>query len=139
MVATNHTEEKTFGKIVDNFRCFGPNYSIFNQNSVLKYKISSGNCQYGLICNIFNSCYEIKFYIYNADTKNLEPENSVGCIVKKQKQSENLMTNNDNFEIYFPSDASAQDKLNIIGAALMINYSYFEADTEKDETSFVTV
>jgi len=127
MTGINHQDDKKFGKIIDDWRCCDPSLMIYGEDEKnLRYKVSGGCCQAGLMCKGCEMCYEVKFYIYEANaTEN--PKNAVGSIVKKKnKLLQGLFTDADNFDIYFPSNASAYEKLMIIGATLMLDYTYFE-------------
>ena len=68
---------------------------------------------------------DVKFFIFNANCSDEDPKNAVGSIVKKKKKDsvKAMFTDVDNFNIYFPDNASPYDKLMLIGASLMIDYT----------------
>ena len=131
MFGINHVDEKQFGRIYDQWSFCNPSFQIYNQDNQLKYKISGDCCQCGLLfpnC----SCSETKFYIYEANADE-NPTNAVGTIVRKVKDClKSLISDADQFDINFPKNANAYDKLMIIGNTLMIDYTYFEEENEDD-------
>ena len=128
MTAHNHNEDKQIGKVYDDFRCFDPSFQVSDEENKKKYKISGSCCQCGLLCKSYSPFYETKFFIYEADAPE-DPNNAVGSIVKKERECfKALFTDADEFDIYFPKNATAYDKLMLIGTTLMIDYSYFEED-----------
>lgn len=127
MTGINHIEDKKFGKIVDDFRCFTPSLLIYDEEKIVKYKISGECCQCGLICKGFDMCYDVNFFIFNGTCHSEDPKDAVGSIKRKKKDfAKSLLTDADNFDIYFPENANPYDKLMIIGATLMLDYTYFE-------------
>jgi len=128
MTGINHEEDKKFGKIIDDWRCCNPSLLIYGENgNKLRYKITGECCQCGLVCTSCYMLYDVKFFIYEADCKEEDPLKSVGSIFRKKKDlAKGMFTDADNFDIYFPEKASGHEKLMIIGATLMLDYTYFE-------------
>lgn len=60
----------------------------------------------------------------NCDSGNLS--GSVWKIVKHSTWVQALMSDADNYELFFPLDATPNQKLTLVGAALMIDYQFFE-------------
>lgn len=46
---------------------------------------------------------------------------------------QSLVSNDDNFEVIFPNDSTPEEKLMLIGAALMIDYSLFEENIQRNQ------
>lgn len=132
MTGTNHKDGIDFGKVVDDWRCCDPSFQIFDQENKKKYKIAGSCCQCGLMCKTCSPFYETKFFIYDADA-NEDPSNAVGSIVRKSRECFKAMfTDADEFNVYFPKNATAYDKLMLIGTTLMIDYTYFEEDNSPE-------
>lgn len=127
MTGLNIMDKKVIGKIIDDYRCCDMSLDIYDQNSIAKFKIVGGCCQCAMMCKKYETCYEICYYIYPSKCQSENPKNSVGKIVRQKKEyTKSIFTDADNFEIYFPETATAYDKLMIIGATLMLDYTYFE-------------
>lgn len=125
MTGINHETDKEIGKVIDDWRCCDPSFQIYNENNEKKYKVVGTCCQIGLMCKAC-PCYETKFFIYNKDDEEV-PEKAVGSIVKKERDCiKSMVTDADQFDIFFPQGATVYDKLMIMGTALMIDYTYFE-------------
>lgn len=129
MTGINHVEDKKFGKIVDDFRCCTPSLLVYDEEKRLKYNIAGECCQCGLVCQSCDMCYDVKFSIFNGNCPSEDPKDAVGSIIRKKKSlTKSLFTDSDNFDIYFPDNATPYDKLMLIGATLMLDYTYFEDD-----------
>jgi hypothetical protein len=130
MTGINHEDGSRFGKIIDDWRCCNPSLEVFTETNLKKYKISGECCQCGLMCAF---CADVTFYIYDAHCKEEIPSNALGSIVRKRKDPlKAILSDADNFDIYFPENANAYEKLMIIGATLMLDYTYFEEDEDMD-------
>jgi len=107
-------------------------FKIYGSNQKLKYVIKPLYCQWGIwgrnAC-CFSKLFEVIFHIYTEEKylNNPIPENSDGIITRKFTSfAQATLTDADIFNIRFPKNATAYDKLMIIGAVLMIDYNYFE-------------
>jgi hypothetical protein len=131
MFGINHEDEKQFGRILDEWSICNPYFKIYDQNNIYKYKISGNCCQCGLICPNC-ACSETKFFIYEANAAET-PSNAVGNITRRVKDClKSMISDADQFDIYFPKNATAYEKLMIIGNTLMIDYTYFEEENQDD-------
>jgi len=85
----------------------------------------------GIACKGF-SCgkfREVKFNIIKTEIKdeNILDKNSIGNIIRRVPYKENsVFSEADNFEINFPSEATAEEKLLILCSTMLIDYNYFE-------------
>lgn len=125
---SDKTKERiTLGSVVENFSC-DPSLNIYTQNNQLKWKIKSNCCQCGFICRCFSigKCYEVDFWIYDADEFNNVKYNAVGNIHKVFKGMSELITDTDTFLLTFPKNATTKEKMMLITAVLMIDYRYYE-------------
>lgn len=127
MTAFNHTLNQQIGRVKDDWRCCDPSFEIYDETGNLKYKVWGTCCQCGFLFKSFSRFYQSLFYIFDANCNDFSESNALGRIVREQKDCvKACCTKADDFEIYFPTNATAYDKLNIIGCTLMIDYSYFE-------------
>lgn len=133
MTGFNHSENRNIGRIYEPYKCCDPNFEIYNEQNVLKYVVAGDCCQCGIMCKSWGKCYETKFYIYDANNSERDPSNSIGSITRKNPGiAKALFTDADNFDVAFPDNASALEKLMIIGATLMIDYAFFEDEGGND-------
>jgi hypothetical protein len=102
-------------------------YIVYNQDKILRWKIYTNYCQYGVCCNCtsIGKCFEIDFWIFDgrANVKIDKPE---GNIRKIFKGSNDFDFDCDCFIITFPKVANPRDKIDLITATIMIDYRYFE-------------
>lgn len=123
-----------FGSITEPWTCCDPMMVVKDMNKEPQFMIHADCCQCGLMCkNSCGFCSDVKLQIYPASNTSYEPSNAIGSITKTfAGMLQEMMTDADNYEIRFPPNASAEEKLLIIGATLMIDYRYFE-DTTNDQ------
>ena len=125
-------QKEIVGKIINIFTCCDPEFEIFDKSGNLKFKVHADCCQCGLMCakNICGKFSSANFEIYDGTLTN-----KVGQISKMAAQSyTEMVTDADSYQISFPVQASAEDKLLLIALGLMIDYQYFESssnDTNK--------
>jgi hypothetical protein len=126
---SNGNNSNKLGKITEPYKYCDPTYVYENFAGQQKYTIIADCCQCGLFCR---KCAETVFFIYNNFiSSEFSSKNSVGKITKKFSGClKEMLTDADNFEIIFPDDATPEDKLMLIGTALMIDFRYFE-DNER--------
>lgn len=140
MTGINHEEDRKFGKIVDDWRCCDPSLIIYGENKEKRFIISGECCQCGLVCKGCEMCYEVKFFIYDGNCKEEDPKNAIGSIKRKKKDFvKAVFTDADSFDLYFPENATPYDKLMLIGATLMLDYTYFEdssADNNRNSYNY---
>jgi hypothetical protein len=115
------------GKIREPCYCCDPVFNVTNFMGEKKWVITAECCQCGIICrNSCGKCSEVLFTIHKAGKSEMTPENAEGFIKKKFGGLQELVTDADNFELVFPKDANAEEKLLLIGAVIMIDYRFYE-------------
>jgi hypothetical protein len=115
-----------FGKVSEPFTCCDPKYHIMDPENRIKWKITADCCQWGLGC-----CGEALFPVFSGEKDVLKPENSDGYVKKLSGGFKEIISDDTNFEISFPSNMTAEDKFMLIAATLMIDYRHFETDDNK--------
>jgi hypothetical protein len=117
-----------FGKIVQPYTCMDPVFRVENGLGKINYSITTDCCKCGFCCRGSCGMFEaITFLIFKGESCDSDNVNgAVGRIVKHSMGIQSLMSDADNFEVFFPIDASPDEKLSLIGAALMIDYMFFE-------------
>jgi hypothetical protein len=117
------------GKLVQPFTCFDPIFEIYNSREEQRYMVTTECCQCGYLCRGIpcGKCSDVHFPIHNANKQNPSIENKDGLIKKVFAGiTQETISDADNFNIVFPIDATAEDKLMIIGTVLMIDYTFYE-------------
>ena len=117
-------QKEIVGKIVNPYTCCDPEFEIFDKSGNVKFKVHADCCQCGLMCanNICGKFSSANFDIYDGAMTN-----KVGQISRMPAQSyAEMVTDADSYQINFPAQASAEDKLLLIALGLMIDYQYFE-------------
>ena len=123
-------QKEVVGKIVNIFTCCDPEFDVFDKSGNVKFRIHADCCQCGLLCanNICGKFSSANFDIYDGTFTN-----KVGQISKMPAQSySEMVTDADSYQVTFPQQASAHDKLLLIALGLMIDYQYFETDSNSD-------
>ena len=122
------------GKVVEPYTCCDPLINVYNKDGIVRYKISTDCCQCGYCCrnSICGKLSEITFNIYNGNQS--ATGRGVGSIRRVVRGAINLFSDADTYEVTFPVDASPEEKLMLIGATLMLDYQYFESNSD-DSTS----
>lgn len=114
------------GTVFHEWSLCDPLFNVYDGNKQLKYVVTANCCQCGLLCanNICGKLSEAHFSILIPGT-----QTEVGKIIKESASSfSEVLTDADNYQIFFPPDANASDKLLLIALGLMIDYQYFETD-----------
>lgn len=117
-----------FGKISQPYTCLDPVFQCYNSSGQIAYSITTDCCQCGFCCRGGCGMFEaITFHIFSGDKCDSKmTNNAVGRIVKHSMGIQSLVSDADNFEVFFPLDATPENKLTLIAAALMIDYQFFE-------------
>jgi hypothetical protein len=124
MILNDVRNNRLVGSVHDPFDCCNPNYIIKDENKNIKYRISAACCQKGFYC-----CSDIYFYIYPAGDLPMVEENAIGKITKLWTDCmKEACTKANNFLTVFPKDATVDDKVLLIGATLLIDYTLFEKE-----------
>ena len=118
----------SFGKITQPYTCCDPVFKVHDNNNNVVYSITTDCCKCGFFCRggcgMFESLTFLIFKGDECDSKNIE--GACGKIVKHSMGIQSLLSDADNFEVFFPNDASPEDKMSLISSALMIDYMFFE-------------
>ena len=124
-----------FGSVTEPWTYCDPVFQVRNNNGPA-YSITTNCCTCGYLCGNGCGCFEpVIFPIFKGEEcDSSKLENSVGKIVKHGMGFQSLISDADNFEIMFPIDATPEDKLMLIGAALMIDYSLFEENPRQNRS-----
>jgi hypothetical protein len=124
------------GKVVEPCTLCDAEYKIYNQRDEFKFRIDGSCCQCGMCCknSCCGKCSDVIFDVHNASKSIQTQENRDGMIKKKSGGIKEFISDADTFELIFPIDATAEEKLMLIGTVLMIDYRHFEDDsTSKDK------
>ena len=124
MTLTEVGSGRVIGSVHDPFTCCNPYYAVKDENMNVKYRVFGACCQKGFFC-----CSDVFFFIYPGGDSEMKEENSIGTITKKWTDfiKETYIYAND-FVTEFPKDATADDKLLLIGVTLLIDYTLFERE-----------
>ena len=106
-----------------------PTFHIYDESDILRYIITGSCCQCGLMCtnNFCGKFSEVTFDIYNPNG------NKSGKIMKQRASGAEYITDADSYEVVFPQDACAKDKILLTAVGHLIDYQYFELDANDDE------
>ncbi len=125
---TGTIQGRAFGKVTQPYTYCDPVFHIIDAHGIVRYSITTDCCKCGFCCRGGCGMFEaISFLIFPGENCDSSNENgSVGKIIKHTMGIQTLYSDADNYEVFFPSDATPEDKLNLISAALMIDYMFFE-------------
>lgn len=122
-------EGSRFGKLYQPYTCCNPAYQVRNNQGHVIYTISTSCCTCGYLCGNCCGFDRVVFYIFKGTSFNLnDTQSAVGRIIKHAMGWNTFITDSDNMEIDFPIDATPEEKLNLIGTALLIDYTCFLED-----------
>jgi len=118
----------TFGKVVQAMSICDPVYHIYNSSGKIVYSITTDCLKCGFFCRGSCGMFDpITFLIFEGENFDSKQINSAtGKIIKHSMGLQSLISDSDNFEVFFPITAKPEDKMNIISCALLIDYLYFE-------------
>ncbi len=118
-------KNKKIGKVEHACSFCDPIFNIYDQNDNEIFYITADCCQCGLLCrnSFIGKIDEAHFFIYKPDGKNTP----VGDICKKAAKS--MFSIADNYSILLPSNSTAEEKVLLTMAGIMIDYQYFEKNT----------
>ena len=112
------------GSVIQRFKFCVSNFEIYDKNGLLVFIIKE-KC---FKCNFINSgnkYQQLNDIIFEKNNKNNNKEN-IGKIIKEKNNCKKFCCSINNIEIIFPEKISAEDKLLIICAGLMIDYQFFD-------------
>ena len=100
-----------------------PKIEVFDGTDQLKYIAAADGCQCGLICPSMckGCCFEADFDIINPGDNQ-----KIGAIIRLEPMGDEIGTDADSYQLQFPVQAQATDKLLLLAVTLMIDYQYFE-------------
>lgn len=125
-----------FGKVVEPFTCFNPEYHVKDSIGNTKWKIHAECCQCGICCrSSLGKCSEATFPIYSGDKREFNPNHSDGHIKKLSSGCQEIVSDADSFELIFPQNATPEEKLMLISTVLMIDYRYYEDNGNNQDRS----
>ena len=131
----NKESSKSFGKIDFPWTCCDPIFQVKDNSGALKYSITTDCCTCGFLCGNSCGCFSpVTMQIHKGEIG--DPSQAVGQMVKHAMGFATLVSDADNYEIVFPKDASPEDKMNLIGAALLIDYSLFEEKNQGGQSNY---
>ena len=109
------------GKIVLIFSCGNTKYEVYDGKNNLKYTIDTDYCQPGIMCTK-NCCGYLPDVIFDILNDN---NDTVGTIERKPGAFEEFMRVLDCYQIFFPKNATFEDKFLLICATFMIESEIF--------------
>ena len=116
------------GKVKYIYTLCDPTFELYSISGGLKYIVTADCCQCALRCSGFlGKTSEGVFNILDAQNNQV-----VGRITKEPADISELVTDADSYVVNFPVNADANDKLILIGMALMIDYQFFETDASSE-------
>lgn len=116
-----------FGKVSLPCVCCDPVWQVVNSQGQVAYSITTNCCTCGYMCSNKCVCYDqVIFNIFKGGEFNAKDSSSIcGKIVKNAMGKDFTDTISEHLEIIFPHEAAPEEKLNIIGASLLIEYGHF--------------
>jgi hypothetical protein len=118
--------EQKIGIIEQGFSFLDPIFYIYDDKDKPRYYIEADCCQCGLMCrnNFLGKTDEAHFFIYHYDDRS----NPAGDICKKAAKS--MFSLADDYSVILPTNATFEDKVLLMIAGIMIDYQYFEMNTD---------
>lgn len=107
------------------------------------FDIHTDCCQKGIACRKFGcgKYSEVKFNIFkgNVREKDMLEENTFGNLIRRVPKNvgKSFFSDSDNFEINFPPEATAEEKLLILGSVLLIDYRFFENQSTYKRSAYL--
>lgn len=122
------------GKIIEKFTCCNPQIYTKDKNGEVAWTITCNCCQCGYCCknSPCGKCSEVDFEVYKG-TGPLEG-NPPGKIKKKFKGLKSFIGDADFFDLYFPKEATPEERFNLVVAVIMLDYMYYEDKDNHDNS-----
>ena len=143
MICKSHINEEILGEILEPYRCCDPFFKIINKNKEKIFDIHTDCWQKGISSRRF-SCgkyAEVNFNIYKGNTsgKDMLEQNTFGNIIRRVPKNveKSVFSDFDNFEINFPPEATAEEKLLLLGSTLLIDYRFFEHQSTYKRSAYL--
>ena len=115
------------GKVIDPFRWCNMEVDTYDHVNEIRYRIYGSCCQLGTFCRCpCDPCQTFNFDVRSATGDNLSKmqKKSKGCI-------EAHYTDADNFNLNFPKNITAGDKVMLMCAVLFLDFRHFERSPKK--------
>ena len=104
-----------------------PTFEVYNNTTGLKYIVTANCCQCALRCpGWLGKTARGIFDIIDIGTNQV-----VGQITREPADMSELVTDADTYAVNFPPTADVNDKLLIMGLALLIDYQFFETNADE--------
>ena len=120
---------KKYGEIKEPFiKCCDPIFEIYNQKNELRYKFYNNCCQAGFIFSKLRcgQCCNVDIPIYIGIEEENFSNNHIGIIKKYPDENYNsITTNTSSYQVKFPDDASAEDKVLLLMGVILMDYRYY--------------
>ena len=117
-----------FGYIFEpNTFCCDPVFEIYNSKDELRYKFYNDCCQTGFIFSNLRcgQCCEVFIPIYKGNEKEFS-NNNIGDVQKViDENCSGIIAKTSVFDINFPKDAFAEDKLLLLMGVILMDYRYY--------------
>ena len=130
-------DKKTIGKIIEPFSCSRVLIDTRNESNEPLYKFDIDRTQPGISCRAF-TCGAIESVDFPIQKINKQTgEYEIDGEIKRMGRSYDeavIGSDADCYDIVFPKDATAEEKLLILSTTLLIDFRYFE-DTEEEENT----
>ena len=118
-------KNQKLGTIEQSFSFCDPVFYIYDKDDKELFYIEADCCQCGFACrnNFMGKTDEAQFFIYHIGDRS----NPVGDICKKAAKS--MFSIADNYSVILPKNATIEEKILLTVAGIMIDYQYFEKNT----------
>lgn len=115
------------GKVVNDFSCCEMFFTVFDKTNNPVYQIRGTIWQIGVYrqqnnCAVCKSCQQAFLFILDLR----QGGRKVGIIEKRGKGFTELISDADNFSLLFPIKATAEERVLIMAACLLLDFRYFE-------------
>ena len=119
------TETNTLLGTKEAFTCCDPLFYVYDKDGKAMYYVETNCCQCGFMYrnSFLGKTDECIFFIYDVNNN----ENPIGEINKKAAVSQLSIA--DNYSVLFPKDATLEQKILLTITGVMIDYQYFENNT----------
>jgi len=123
-----HDNHQYIGRVREPFTCCDRDAEVYGSDNNLRYRLVGSCCQYGFCCGAAaEKMVEIEFAIERGGEQ-------VGMMKKMNAMGfGEFFTKADSYKITFPADATAEEKMLLICAGLLIDYQNFEKKERPEE------
>lgn len=140
---TKDAEGNTIGKTqyVCDWCIFVPKFDVYDGNEAKKYRLRPDVCCGGccVMCRCGGKggkCFRVPFIV--RDPKTFEPINGIGITKPEQAQVTGIWsgwkneccTQRNAYHLIFPEDASAEEKITLVGSSILLDVVYMEQSND---------